>query len=385
MSDKTAQEPMTHQRLPKEAYISPDWLAREQRALFERQWVFACLSSDLSSRGDYLTLRVGALSLIILRDGQGRLRAFHNLCRHRGTELLEGHGRLGQSIICPYHKWAYGFDGRLIGVPQEALCFAELDKQHFSLHPAALAEYKGLVFIHPEPDIAANFADWLGGLQAVPWPHRVEDLCEGPTLVYEMNCNWKIFYENAIDGYHLVHLHKNTLGGPEPGANCWERHGAHLVWYSTENPGRKTCSPKKVAEAMAGRAAIRGCEKGDYPGVAMLYPATIVTASPFDFSISRLQTAGPDRCRLTVRTWKAAKGEKASGEPERRVIRLADLDGHPLESGDFMMEDLWICEKIQRSLHSSRFAVGPLAAGAGAESPLLWFQDQLLSDLEKAS
>src|SRR6185437_13012243 len=93
------------QILPIEAYTSEAWFRREQAELFGRVWVFAAMAEDLKKPGDYKVVQTGRASLILLRDREGALRAFHNSCRHRGTRLLEGEGNVGRAVTCFYHGW----------------------------------------------------------------------------------------------------------------------------------------------------------------------------------------------------------------------------------------------------------------------------------------
>ena len=379
------------QMLPIKAYSSSDWFEREQREIFSRGWSFAGLESDVREPGEFLTAQCGRHNIFVLRSKDKGLRAFHNICRHRGTELLEGCGELGKAIVCPYHKWSYSLEGKLLGAPQEDLCFPGLNKEELGLHPASVASLKGMIFVHPDPEPGESFGDWAATLLDVIWPHEFEEMSEGPQVVYEMKCNWKVFYENAIDGYHLAYLHNKTLGGPLPSKNLWEPHGRHMVWYSTEDGGRKTSLPADVANTMAGSSKIKGAESSAYGGVYMLYPDSIVTASPYDFAISSILPIGPAITRLKVRTWGRRTGgllggigvPRREGDSEIGIVRLEDLEEHPMESGDFMLEDLWICEKIQRSIQSPLFAVGALAQGPGCETPLTWFQAQVLRDLSE--
>lgn len=385
------------QLLSREAYISPAWFERERRDLFGRSWTCAGAAVDLSTPGAYATVAAGEFPLVVLRDDRGMLRAFHNLCRHRGTELLEGAGRLDRMrIVCPYHRWTYGLDGALSAVPMQAQCFADLATAEISLFPAAVGELGGLVFVHPDP--GADFADWCGDLDRAVWPHRFERMSAGPEATFEMNCNWKVFVENAIDGYHLAYLHRDTLGGPRADRNVWDVHGRHLVWYSTET-GRKTCLPETVAKAAGGRAlrAIDGAGSGEYGGVSLLFPSTFVTATPTELTVSRLEGVTADVSRLSTRVWlrKSAgwsnwfdreKVEETPGyDPSSGFFRLSRLDRHPLETGDFHWEDIWVCEKMQRSLHSPAYRAGPLAAGAGAEAPLEVFQRNVLDFMAPAT
>ena len=384
------------QVLPREAYVERDWFEREQRELFARNWACAGLASEIAVRG-YVTVSTGVHRLVVVRDESGELGAFHNLCRHRGTELLEGSGRLeAPRIVCPYHRWTYGLDGSLRAVPMKKECFPDLDPATHPLHRGAVGEFKGLVFAHPDP--VADFSEWKADLDSVAWPHEFERMAAGPSLTYEMKCNWKVFLENAVDGYHLAYLHDRTLGGPLAHRNVWDAHGRHLVWYSTES-GTRTCMPAALASQGSGHATvIPGAESGEYAGVYVLFPNTIVTASPVSLEVSRLKAVAPELSHLEVRTWTAKerwrkwfgeRGDPASGhpgyDPESGLLKLEGLDRHPRESGDFHWEDVWVCEKMQRSLASPMHRVGALAAGPEAESPLELFQRNVLDHLEPAS
>ena len=334
------------QRLPREAYTCPRWFARERRDLFGRSWACAGIADDLPEPGDYATVLAGNYPLFVLRDDRGGLRAFHNLCRHRGTELVEGSGRLdGARIVCPYHRWTYGLDGGLRAVSMRARCFPGLEVGDYALLPAALGEFKGLLFAHPDPD--ADFGDWRSDLERVAWPHRFDRMRAAAETTYEIRCNWKVFFENAIDGYHLAYLHDRTLGGPPAHRNLWEAHGRHLVWYSTET-GRKTCMPEALAESMAdwGERVIDEARSGEYGGVFMLFPGTIVTAGPTQLSVSRLIGGGAGRQpplgahlaprrRLDVAAPRGAGRRTAGLRPRRRPFPPRPSRTAPAGNGRF--------------------------------------------------
>lgn len=381
------------QLLPREAYVQQDWFDREQRELFSRNWSYVGLSSEIAVRG-YATVNAGVHRLFVVRDDNGELAAFHNLCRHRGTELLEGSDRLEAArIVCPYHRWTYRLDGSLYAIPMKKECFPDLDPASHALHRSAVGEFKGMVFVHPDP--GADFPAWKTDLDSVAWPHDFEQMAAGPALTYEMKCNWKVFFENAIDGYHLAYLHERTLGGPSVERNVWDAHGRHLVWYSIES-GARTCLPAALASQSTGYGDdVPGAESGKYGGVYMLFPNCIVTPSPSSLTISRLTAAAPGLSYLEVRTW-TAKGKWPGGQsgspevypgydPASGFLKLEYLEEHPRDVEDFHWEDVWVCEKMQRSLGSPMHRVGALAAGRGAESPIAFFQQNVLDCLEPAS
>jgi len=387
LDDRLPESPV--QGLNRHAYIDERWLSRERATVFSQSWQFAGSVSDWKEAGDYKTVQAGPYPLFILRDGDGALRAFHNLCRHRGTELLEGEGNVGRTIVCPYHFWGYGLDGSLRGVPEQAVCFPDLDKGSVSLKQASVGIFGGLVFIHPDPAPGEPFESWLGGLKTAAWPHDLTagDLKESDEkIVYALACNWKVFVENALDGYHLAYLHRNTLGGPKVDKNVWEVFGRHMVWYALDS-GAKNRLPQAVIEAAEnhGSKKIRGTEEPGYGGVYFFFPNLLITASPYSFTLILVEPQNADSTHRRVRNWGptgwGAYTEKLRDFPgydrESGLIRSSHWKEHPLETGDFQTEDVWVCEKMQRSLHSPAYEVGALAQGAGGEAPLAFFQAQV--------
>lgn len=155
------------QRLPREAYVSEEWLERERKQLFSKTWAFAGVVMDFAEPGDFRTVQVGSHSLIVIKDSDGELRGFHNICRHRGTELMEGRGNAGKTIMCPYHNWVYNLDGRLRGIPAQKECFPDLDKKKIALFEAAVGVFRNLVFVHPEADPDEPFQTWVDDLESV--------------------------------------------------------------------------------------------------------------------------------------------------------------------------------------------------------------------------
>ena len=376
------------QLLNPKAYTCPEWFEAEQK-FFSRSWHLACMEFDLPDPGDFLTVNIASHPLFVFRDKGGELRAFHNLCRHRGTELVEGRGKLGSTIVCPYHRWTYGQDGRLRGLPNQAECFPDLDKAQLGLRPAAIGCFKEMVFVSPDPDV--DFEAWIAPLSSLAWPHEISgaNLTASDPFVYDIKCNWKVFVENALDGYHLAYLHENTLGGPLPGANVWDVHGDHMVWYSTERDMIKNRIPKFVEDQAksSGTKTIPGATEPGYGGVYAIFPLTLVTPSPWSLTISTIRPQSAGHTVMEARTWvpnswlgyKETPSDAPGYDKESGRISSDKWTTAPLETGDFQTEDIWVCEKMQRSLLSPQYSVGPLARGSGAETPVIHFQKTLLS------
>lgn len=371
------------QLLPRQVYFEPDWFERECGELFNRSWIFACIETEISENGDFHSFRYMNHSLFVVRDHSGQLQAFHNICRHRGCEVLEGSGNTGQAVVCPYHHWTYELDGVLRGISNEKPCFDNIDRARLNLKPAAVGVFHGIVFVNPDPQPKDDFSAWIANLSDYDWPHRFDDGTLEPRgeITYEMKCNWKVFYENAIDGYHLGYLHDRTLGELYPDRNVWKSAGRNVVWYSTQREGEPQSNSLLSAELAEGAGAVRltGHENAFYPGVVMLFPLTILSPSPWGFYISILEPIGPELTNMRTLSWapSGSPGRSRMGKPST-VVRLEDLNTHPLETGNFQIEDMWIVEKIQRNLRSPDFEFGPLAKGDGAEGPLMHFQEQIL-------
>ncbi|MEM7100542.1 MAG: SRPBCC family protein [Pseudomonadota bacterium] len=375
------------QLLPIDAYYSQEWYATERTQLFDRSWVFACPEAAVAHPGDYVTLRFMDYGLFVVRDRSGALRAFHNVCRHRGCEVLENSGNTKSTIVCPYHRWVYQLDGKLRGLPDEQDCFEGIEKSELSLHPAGVGVYAGLVFVNPDPN-TNDFNEWCYGLEDHPWPHRFDDgsMSYSGEIVYEMDCNWKVFYENAIDGYHLGYLHDKTLGKVYPDKNIWEAVGPHHLWYSTETGAKKSNTLLSVASAESNFVPrLHGDDEANYPGVVMLFPLTILSPSPWGFYVSILEPAGPEKTFMRTLAWSPGGdgGRFKIKDGPHEPIRTRDLDKHPLETGNFQIEDMWIVEKVQRNLHSPLYKVGPFAQGMGAETPLYQFQNTVLQSIQR--
>ena len=373
---------MSH-RLPREAYTDQAWYSDEQKSVFLNAWTFVGTVHDFKEAGDFRTVSCGSSVVAVVQGKDGELRALHNFGRHRGAELLEGsRGNCGGTMVCPYHRWTYGLDGTLRGVPNRQECFAELDRSAHNLLAAAIGIFKDFVFINP--DANADFDSWIKPIAGQEWPHDLtaSDIKEAEPLLYEMKCDWKVYVENAIDGYHLAYLHENTLGGPLPGLNEWVQAGDHMIWYATEE-GVRHRLPQKTREENGSVGKIKSAEKSGYGGVYYLFPTTLIVPTPYGISVSSLVPTAAGRCEMHVRHW---VGPWQSTDERKyipgfdkvsKVISSDNWTKHPLETGDFQTEDVWICEKVQRGLEMPHYVHGPLSQGAGAEDPIRWFHEKI--------
>lgn len=197
--------------LAREHYVAPDILADERERIFAREWNCIGRAAAVAEPSAFITRTIAGDSIVVLRDRTGTLRAFFNVCRHRGTRLCTAEsGRLGESIQCPYHAWTYATDGRLIGAPhmQDGAGF---DKAKYPLHPASVVEWEGFLFVNiaPEPvPFEQAWAPMIGRFSRF----KLSGLVSGHRTVYDVAANWKLVFENYSECLHCQMIHPELSG-----------------------------------------------------------------------------------------------------------------------------------------------------------------------------
>lgn len=374
------------QLLPREAYQSQQWFETEQEALFGAVWNYAGMVDDLLAPGDYLCTTAGPFPLFVVRGADGELRAFHNLCRHRGTRLLDRSGNIATGIRCPYHFWQYDMDGTLKSVPQERALFRGLDKQRLSLKPASVAQYRGLLFVHASAEPTLPFDAYLADLDESIGPHLPGDMVEFGRVRFRFRANWKLVVENYLDAYHLFYLHRTTAATFDHSQFEWKAAGRHYVFY--EPVRERARASWRARFDGAGVPAVPGTDPDEFGGhFHMLFPNLGWVGTAYYWNSFHAHPVSPTetivetrrRCMPMEPAALAALREGAmkdrGGEAtlaKDRPISLDDCELPPTESGNLMYEDMWICERLQASLRSPAFEVGPMADHF--ESPLTFHQ-----------
>jgi len=204
------------QTLPPACYTDPEFYEFEKDALFDHEWLCVGRESWVSAPGDYFTTTVVDEPIVVARDMQGQLRAMSSVCQHRAMLVAEGHGN-ARAFVCPYHRWSYGLDGRLLGAPaMERTC--NFDKADVRLPTFKLESWQGFIFINFDP-AAAPLAPRLAALDSVLANWDMAS-AEGPRPESPMRFafNWKVMLENNNDGYHANKLHQGHLHDFVPSA-----------------------------------------------------------------------------------------------------------------------------------------------------------------------
>ncbi|MFN0180008.1 MAG: aromatic ring-hydroxylating oxygenase subunit alpha [Gemmatimonadales bacterium] len=348
--------------LPRAAYQSEATFAAESELIFAREWVLAARAESLPSPGDYLHLTIAGESLLLVRGADDRLRAFHNLCRHRGCELVltspgapptaasgRPDGTLGRAIRCPYHSWTYSLEGDLRAAPHLEDQVADCRDQ-FSLYQAGVAEWGGFVFIHLDPVNAAarghTLAAQIGPAQSRIRNYPLADLRIARRVVYEVAANWKVILENYNECYHCAFVHPE-LCRVVPAFR--QNGGAGLDWE--HGVPHRDGAVTFTFSGTTTRAAFPGLDEQEqvrHKG-ELIYPNMMISLSMDHVAVFTLVPRSPDQ--TTVIT-----------DFLFHPTEIAKPDFDPADAVDFWdltnRQDWAICEAVQRGMRSRRFEHG---------------------------
>ena len=329
--------------LPREYFLSPAIFAEEQDKIFYHNWLCVGREEQIAGTGDYFLVNHGGDSVIVLRDQSGSVRAFHNSCRHRGTELCEAQqGTLSETIQCPYHSWTYGLDGRLLGAPSTH-DLEGFNKADWPLRTVATDTWHGFIFINfgtPSQPVASL----LSMLEYRIGMYNLTTLRSPRQIVYDVNSNWKLLVENYSECYHCAPVHPALakLSPPTSGENDFSE-GAVLGGYMELNEGKDSLT-------FTGQAC--GLPVGELPKTEhdrvyyySIFPNFLLSLHPDYVMFHTLWPQAADRTRVTC-DWLF--------NPET----LTRPEFNPNDGIDFWdmtnKQDWHICEASQRGI-SSRF------------------------------
>ncbi|KAA6463325.1 Rieske 2Fe-2S domain-containing protein [Acidobacteria bacterium AB60] len=330
---------------------------REQQRVFGGNWQAIARTDQLAHPGDYVTAEVAGEPILAVRGTDGTLRAFFNVCRHHAAAVATEPCGRAQSFRCPYHGWNYGLDGSLKGMPEFAgVC--NFDQSTNGLVPTAIDAWENFVFIHlaasPEP-----LTRFLGEeLRARVSPLALRNLHFHSRREYTLDCNWKVYVDNYLDGgYHVPHLHK--------GLNSVLDY-AH---YTIEN-GQNYClqsSPMVSSDVDAQVAATRTGERAWY---FWIYPNFMINVYEGVMDTNLVLPLGPGRCRVVFDFY---FDDISAAREEHNLASIATSD-------KVQEEDVAICESVQRGLSSRAYGAGRLSVKREAGEHL--FHRLLARDLK---
>jgi glycine betaine catabolism A len=228
--------------LPRPFYADPELFRREQEMIFYAEWLCAGREERIPHPGDYFVRNIGTESVLFVRDRDGAVRAFHNVCRHRGARLCAAEsGQFDGNIRCPYHAWTYALDGRLLGA-SSMRGLPGFDVADYPLHPVGVAVWEGFIFFslaaEPEP-FEASHAPLLGKFTR----YHLPALRMARRIDYDVRANWKLLFENYSECYHCSPIHPALvkLSPADSGENDLTS-GPFLGGFMTVSPGYESLS-----------------------------------------------------------------------------------------------------------------------------------------------
>lgn len=327
------------QTLPVPFYLDPAVYAEERRRIFGKSWQFMGLEADLDETGDFISRELAGFNVVAVRDQDGKIKAFHNVCRHRAGPLVdEPKGKCEGAFVCRYHGWRYMLDGRL----RSATAFGakeDFDPRDYGLHPLKLETWRGLVFVNADLDcqplsaLVAPLDAILGERTFPSEPYRES---------HPIACNWKVYVENYLEGYHVEMVHPTLAGQVEP--------SSYTVEMLDQIAVHKVQMKSGVASGLW----------------AWMWPNLGFNVYHDGVMLEQMLPEGHSGTRLDYIYL------RRPGDPEGPAA---------VESSTRLtVEDKWICEKVQANFQSGVYDQGVLSPRH--EIGVAWFQDQVRKALE---
>ena len=332
--------------LPREAYVDPDMFEWEQRNIFSG-WHCVGHASDLDGVGAQRAVGSGAKGILLVRDEDEVVRAFANVCRHRGHELLAcGATIKRRGVVCPYHSWSFKLNGELRKAPG----FDDLNTAEFGLTELRLVDWHGWLFVDPSGR-DTDFAEHVAGTEEVISPYRPEELTIVARHSYELATNWKIIAENYQECYHCstIHPELSRISPPTSGDNV-ELSGDWMGGSMFLIDEAETMS----LSGRSGGVAIKGLSEQELRTVMYLvgFPNLLVSLHPDYVMTHTLTPLAADRTFV----------ECAWAFPKEAAERPGFDPSYAVDFWDLTNRQDWTaCESVQRGLSSPHAQPGPLA------------------------
>ena len=339
--------------LPPWTYNHPEMTRLEHQRVFLPSWQIVCHVNDIPNPGDYFTFDLGPESIVALRDRQGVIKVWHNVCRHRAARLLHGEGNCSSAITCPYHGWTYNLDGALRGLPVRD-SFPHLDRSAHSLRPIRTEIMAGFVFVclaGDPPPLKSLWGDMLEDFT----PYRFEDMQPlAPMYSEEWDVDWKVAMDNYLESYHVPIGHPglarmftpdyddqlNLPTGIARGIG-WMRPEPSPKWqerlYQKMVPGLTEHLPEPN----------RRCWR-----FYSMLPNLGIDVFPDQMDFFQVFPRGPGKCTIRGGTYGLPDTRR-----EMRVLRTLNAR----INAQVQREDEDLCRRVQRGLASSFYRPGPLS------------------------
>jgi len=321
--------------LPAQLYFDEAVFAAEKEAIFSRTWQVVGHGERVRNSGDYFTTELVGEPLLIVRGGDGVLRGFYNVCRHRAGPPAEGCGSR-KLFRCGYHGWTYDLDGSLISAT-EIEGVEEFRSEDFALAPVRVEEWFNFVFVNLNSE-ARPLRESLGKLaeQVERFPFGGMKLFERRS--YQMRCNWKTYVDNYLEGYHLPSVHPGLNRELDYNAYVVEPHANYVRQFSPIRGAQAgDATPRRYQESREDLAT-------DY---FWIFPNWMLNCYPDNVSLNIVLPAGPESS-VAIFEWYLPEKDHSS-PAAKAAVEFSD---------QIQMEDVSICERVQKNLRSRSYSRG---------------------------
>ncbi len=328
-------------------YVEPQLYEAERQAIFRRCWQMLGPVSQVAAPGQYLAVEIAGWKVFVIRGRDGALRAFHNVCRHRGARLFEEGSGECAVLRCPYHHWTYDEGGNLRSAPQ----FGDdpgFRIEDWPLEPVAVDTWRGLLFVAIAPE--TSLIEQLGDLPAELADDPIETFQPAADRRFVMRSNWKTYTDNFVEGYHIPGIHPSFLKVIEFNAFLTEARRGMV----------RMSAPQKDGSIYGGKWL-------------WMWPNWTLSIFPGGMNTSRIAPLGIDSTELFYHFYFNDTSPATEASRERTIAINSDI----------VREDFGICEHTQRNYASGAYRPGPLSPRH--EQGVSYFQGAVLKALAETA
>ena len=342
--------------LPAQLYTDPSYLELEYKAIFESSWQLVAHIGELQNSGDQVVCQVGRVPIVVVRTQDNELKAFHNVCRHRAGPVAIENGN-NKVLRCKYHGWTYTLDGDLRSAP-EMNSTPNFDVCQFHLPQALVQEWQGFVFVcvnkKPPP-----LEEIFKGIEQAILPIDLKQMTFSHRDEYVIDCNWKVYMDNYLEGYHLPHVH--------PGLSKlldYRSYDTKLEeWYSYQFSPLDKNGEENPDNFYGEGQAHYYC----------VFPNLMLNILPGRLQTNVILPVGHDKTKILFDYYYSDIGSDATKKLIQQDVEFSD---------EIQDEDIEICERVQQGLNSGSYEAGRLCMKR--ESGVLHYQDLVRKALKES-
>ncbi len=353
-------DPLDHAwTIPSPWYFDPRIAALEQQSVFAKMWQVAGRADQLRETGNFFTADIAGEPVVAARGEDGQLRAFYNVCRHHAAAVVTETQGCAKQFRCPYHGWTYGTDGALKGMVEfDGVC--NFDRAKNGLVPIKVDTWENFVFVNLD-DRARPLRDFLGSVPEIVAPLQLtKKLKYFDRRIYTLNCNWKVYVDNYLDGgYHVPHAHKGLSSVIE------------YTKYTIQNFERACLQSSPLSSDSTSEAGVAATRQGR-AFYLWIYPNFMINAYEGVMDTNLVVPLAVDKCAVVFDYYFADTSAAAEARNKKSIAVSEKVQD----------EDMAICEAVQRGLGSRAYVAGRLSVRREAGEHL--FHRLLHAELTKA-